>query len=68
MKEMFEHFTSRIREVGEGKVDREWFRSEEFQTLLYEAFEQLHVTHDRERTKTAKTCLCVWCENSLRNT
>ena len=49
MKEMFEHFTSRIREVGEGKVDREWFRSEEFQTLLYEAFEQLHVTHDREK-------------------
>ena len=49
MKEMFEHFTTKIREVGEEKVDREWFRSEEFQTLLYEAFRQLNVTHDREK-------------------
>jgi hypothetical protein len=49
VNEMFEHFTNRIREVGEDKVDREWFRSEEFQTLLFEAFHQLHVTHDREK-------------------
>jgi len=49
VKEMFEHFTTKIREVGEEKVDREWFRSEEFQTLLYEAFSQLNVTHDREK-------------------
>ena len=49
VNEMFEHFTDRIREVGEDKVDREWFRSEEFQTLLFEAFHQLHVTHDREK-------------------
>lgn len=49
MLEMFEHFTNRIRELGEDKVDREWFRSEEFQTLLYEVFQQLLVTHDREK-------------------
>ena len=49
VKEMFEHFTTKIREVGEEKVDREWFRSEEFQTLLFEAFSQLNVTHDREK-------------------
>jgi len=49
VKEMFEHFTTKVREVGEDKVDREWFRSEEFQTLLYEAFSQLNVTHDREK-------------------
>jgi hypothetical protein len=49
VKEMFDHFTSKIRDVGEQKVDREWFRSEEFQTLLYEAFSQLNVTHDREK-------------------
>ena len=47
--EMFEHFTTKIRDIGEDKVDREWFRSEEFQTLLYEAFSQLNVTHDREK-------------------
>lgn len=49
VKEMFDHFTNRIREVGEDKVDREWFRSEEFQTLLFEAFRQLNVTHDRAK-------------------
>lgn len=49
VNEMFEHFTNRIREVGEDKVDQKWFRSEEFQTLLFEALHQLHVTHDREK-------------------
>src|SRR6202035_178503 len=49
VKEMFEHFTIKIREVGEDKVDRKWFRSEEFQTLLFEAFSQLNVTHDRDK-------------------
>jgi hypothetical protein len=47
--DMFEHFTTKIRDIGEDKVDREWFRGEEFQTLLYEAFSQLNVTHDREK-------------------
>ena len=32
MHDMFEHFTNKIRDIGEDKVDREWFRSEEFQT------------------------------------
>ena len=49
VNEMFGHFTNRIHEVGQDKVDREWFRSEEFQTLLFEALRQLHVTHDREK-------------------
>ena len=49
VKEMFEHFTNKMREIGETKVDREWFRGEEFQTLLYEALQQLHGTHDREK-------------------
>jgi hypothetical protein len=30
VKEMFEHFTNKIREIGENKVDREWFRGEEY--------------------------------------
>ncbi|HXC42624.1 MAG TPA: hypothetical protein VNY51_03765 [Candidatus Dormibacteraeota bacterium] len=49
VKEMFEHFTSKIREVGEDKVDREWFRSEDFQSLLYDALQQLFVTHDHQK-------------------
>jgi len=51
VNEMFGHFTNRIREVGEDKVDRDWFRGAEFQTLLYEAMRQLHVTHDREKVE-----------------
>jgi hypothetical protein len=49
IKELFEHFANKVRYIGEEKVDREWFRSEEFQTLLYEALQQLHVTHDRQK-------------------
>jgi len=57
VKEMFEHFTAKIRDIGEEKVDREWFRSEEFQTLLFEALRQLHVTHDREKIEMLGTAL-----------
>ncbi|PYV68129.1 MAG: hypothetical protein DMG97_25595 [Acidobacteria bacterium] len=49
IKDMFDYFVSRIRELGEQNVDREWFRSEDFQTLLFEALHQLHVTKDREK-------------------
>ena len=49
MYDMFQHFTNTIRDIGEEKVDREWVRSEEFQTLLFEALRQLHVTHDRQK-------------------
>ncbi len=57
VNEMFEHFTNKIGEVGEDKVDREWFRSEEFQTLLFEAFRQLNVTHDHEKIEMLGTAL-----------
>jgi hypothetical protein len=49
MYDMFEHFTKKVKEIGETKVDREWFRSEEFQNLLFNAFLQLNLTHDREK-------------------
>jgi hypothetical protein len=49
MQDMFEHFSNRLRELGEENINREWFKSEEFQTLLFEALRQLHVTHDREK-------------------
>src|SRR5262245_61040352 len=46
MHDMFEHFTNRIRQIGEDKVSPEWFKSEEFQSLMFEAIHQLHATHD----------------------
>jgi len=49
LNDMFEYFTQRIRDLGEEKIDREWFKSEEFQTLLFEALRQLQVTHDRAK-------------------
>lgn len=49
MKELFEYFVNEIRDIGEDKVDRDWFRGEEFQSLLYEALQQLHVTKDRQK-------------------
>jgi hypothetical protein len=51
MYEMFEEVASRIAELSQEQVSREWFRSEEFQTLLFEAINQLHVTHDREKIR-----------------
>lgn len=57
VRDMFQHFTNRIREIGEDKVDREWFRSEEFQTLLSDAFQQLNATHDRKKLEMLGTAL-----------
>jgi hypothetical protein len=51
IQEMFEHFTAKIRDIGENKIDQEWFRGEEFQTLLFEALHQLHITHHRDKIK-----------------
>jgi hypothetical protein len=49
MGRMFQEMSSRLREVDKEKIDHEWFRSEEFQTLLFEAIHQLHVTHDQQK-------------------
>ncbi len=57
MNDMFEYFTNRILEIGEDKVDRDWFRGEEFQTLLSDAFQQLNATHDRKKLEMLGTAL-----------
>jgi hypothetical protein len=51
LNDVVEHFTNRLRELGEGKIDRGWFTSEEFQTLLFETLRQLQVTHDNAKLK-----------------
>jgi len=48
---MIEEIAQHIDALGETKIDREWFRGEEFQTLLFEALHQLYVTHSEERIK-----------------
>lgn len=49
MEEMFDQMAQHIRDLGEEKIDREWFRGEEFQTLIFEALHQLHVTQDKNK-------------------
>jgi len=39
----------RLEEVDRGKVNKDWFQSEEFQTMLFEAAQQATVTSDRRK-------------------
>jgi hypothetical protein len=56
VKRVYEHMRSvaeamdeRLKEVGETKVDKEWFQSEEFQSMLFETIRQATVTSDRKK-------------------
>lgn len=57
MQALMEDLGKRIEELGEEKINREWFRSEQFQTLLYEAISQLNTTHDRSKIEMLGTAL-----------
>jgi hypothetical protein len=46
---VFDEMKNRLDQLGEEKIDQEYFRSEEFQTLLFLLIEKLHTTHDKER-------------------
>ena len=49
MKAMFDEMSRQIRYLGKKKIDRDWFRGGEFQTLLFEALHQLHGTEDKDK-------------------
>ena len=51
MNAMFEEMAHQIQDLGEEKINRDWFQGEEFQTLLFEAFHQLHVTQDKHKIR-----------------
>jgi len=57
MDEMFRTWGRRLGEVEEEKINRDWFKTEQFQTLLFEALHQLHATHDREKIAMLGTAL-----------
>lgn len=48
-KDVFEVVKERLEEVGEAKINKEFFKGEEFQTLLFLALEQLRTTHDEDK-------------------
>lgn len=47
--DMRKGFIDRLEEVGSSKVNKDWFQSEEFQTMLFEAAQQATVTSDRRK-------------------
>lgn len=49
MLALMDELTGRIKELGGEKIDRDFFRGEEFQTLMFEALRQLHVTHHKKK-------------------
>lgn len=55
--EMFNAMRERLEEVEEKKIDKDCFESDEFQTLLALAIEQLQTTHDTEKMRMLATGL-----------
>jgi hypothetical protein len=51
LNDVFDAMKERLDNVTEDKVDKEYFHSEEFQTLLYLLLERLHTTHDKKKLR-----------------
>lgn len=54
---VFEKMKERLASIDKEKVDKTFFDSEEFQTLLYLLMERLHTTHDDEKLQAFGTAL-----------
>jgi len=55
--EMFNAMRERLEQVDETKINKEFFESDEFQTLLALAIEQLQTSHDSEKIKMIAAAL-----------
>jgi len=51
LNDVFDALKDRLDSLGEEKVDRAYFHSEEFQSVLYLLLERLHTTHDKEKLR-----------------
>ena len=51
LNDVFDAMKERLDTVAEDKIDKEYFHSEEFQTLLYLLLERLHTTHDKKKLR-----------------
>jgi hypothetical protein len=49
LHEMRDEMDARLREVDETRVNKDWYKSEEFQTMLFEATRQATATADRQK-------------------
>ena len=48
-QDVFEAVKERVERMDEAKIDKEFFKSEEFMTLLFLAMDQLQTTHDKAK-------------------
>jgi len=55
--EVFDAMKERLEEVEEATIDKKFFESEEFQSLLALALEQLQTTHDKAKLKMLASAL-----------
>jgi len=55
--EMFQRFDEDLRSVEEEKINKEFFKTEEFQTLLFLSIEQLRTTHDKGKQRMIASAL-----------
>jgi hypothetical protein len=51
LNDVFDAMKERLDAVTEDNVDKEYFHTEEFQTLLYLLLERLHTTHDKKKLR-----------------
>jgi len=55
--ELFKLMKEQFERIDHSKLDKEFFKTEEFQTLLFLGFEQLRTTHDKTKQKMLATAL-----------
>jgi len=51
IRDMYSELGNKITEIGEEKIDRNFFKSEEFKTLLFEVLRQLHTANDKRKVE-----------------
>ncbi len=55
--EMFTIMRDQVAAIGEDRLEKDYFQSEDFQTLLFLAWEQLRTTHDKKKIRMLATGL-----------
>jgi hypothetical protein len=64
---VFDEMKNRLDQLGEEKIDQEFFRSEEFQTLLFLLLERLHTTQEKERLRVFGDALANSSSSDFRS-
>jgi hypothetical protein len=68
LNKLFDQLKDSLGRLDEEKIDRDYFRSEEFQTLLFLLLEKLHTTHEDEKLRIFGRCLPIGAIRILKET